>query len=161
MPGGRGSSFSDELTLVTACGCGRLCVTANACVEPHGTNLLRAERRRARCSLFSLYPFWHGGLNGFRAIAAASETERIRGMSGCLLTTRLPLTEIREKENVVKQDNFSVLVSLVYQGKIMLCQISNHFIYFVGILENWTSDISHTLLSGAHACIENFTHQSI
>jgi len=97
MPGGRGSSFSDELTLVTAGDCGRSRVTANVCVEPQGTNLLRAERRRASCSLFSLYPFWHGGLNGFRTIAAASETERIRGMSGCLLTTRLPLTEIREK----------------------------------------------------------------
>jgi hypothetical protein len=57
MPGGRGSSFSDEITPAGAGDCGRLCVTANVCVEPHGTNLLRAERRRASCSLFSLYPF--------------------------------------------------------------------------------------------------------
>lgn len=49
--------------------------TRTGLVEPHGTNRLRAESRRANCSLFSEYPKEEGGLKGFLMVASEPTTE--------------------------------------------------------------------------------------
>lgn len=92
IPGGSGGlgsmgSFSIVLWMLKIL----FIATSTGREEPHGTNLFRAQSLRISSSLWSLYPFRHGGLNGFLATAAPSDTERSRGINGCLFTVRLPL----------------------------------------------------------------------
>lgn len=93
-PGGRGSLSSKASFSATLGTFKRLWISTKAGLEePQGTNLFRAQSRRISSSFWSLlYPLEHGGLKGFRATAAPSDTESTRGRRGCLLTTRFPLS---------------------------------------------------------------------